>query len=30
MALVVRLQEEYIINRIHKIAKEVIKEYLDC
>ena len=29
-ALVARLQEEYIINRIHKIAREVTREYLNC
>jgi uncharacterized membrane protein len=28
--LVLRLQEEYIINRIWRIAKKVIKECLDC
>ena len=30
IALVARLQEEYVINGIYGIAREVIKEYLDC
>ena len=30
IALVARLQEEYIINKIHRITKETIKEYPDC
>ena len=30
IGLVVRLQEEYIVYRVQKIAKEVIGECLDC